>query len=314
MSVTVLVVDDSEALRRQMRDALEKAQGLDARVVEATDGAEALPIALGGGVDVVVSEVIMPNLDGVGLLRGIRQHRDPDDLPVILLTTDVEGASPAEAFEVGVNDYLTRPFSPLELITRVRVQLRLKQLQRELRRASETRKKKGNVDDLTGVANRRGFLEACRRELSRSRRHRLSTSVCMIDIDDLHRVNTEAGHRAGDALLRDLADLIGRQLRMSDLLARFAGGKFAVVFPHTNAGQAHTVCRRIRDAIREHAFPALRQGSVTVSAGQATYPGGAIESVEELVNAVEACLDRAKADGGDRIVTCTDGNDSPAGG
>ncbi len=312
MTATILVVDDTDMLRQQMREILEGAE-LDLRVVEASDGAEALVIALSGEVDVVLSDIIMPNLDGVELVRSIRKKRDAGELPVILVTSDPRVESRSESFEVGVNDYLTRPFTALELVSRIQVQLRLKTLQRELWRANERHKKQNTVDALTGLSNRRTFFEACRRELSRTRRHKLAMSVAVIDIDDLHRVNTAVGHRAGDALIREMSEVIQRQLRQADVLARFDGGKFALLFPHTDATQSRTVSIRICDAVAQRALPGLKSGEVTVSIGLATYPGGQIESVEELMNAVQSTLDGAKSAGGNRIETWTDdGGAGPA--
>ncbi len=302
MSATILVVDDTDLLRQQMRDILEAAE-IELRIIEASNGAEALPIALSGDVDVVLSDIVMPNLDGVGLVRAIREKLDADELPIILVTSDPQEETRGESFEVGVNDYLTRPFTSLELVSRIQVQLRLKTLQRELRRANERHKKQYAVDALTGLANRRTFFDACRRELSRSRRHKLALSLAAIDVDDLHRVNTAVGHRAGDALIREMADVITRQLRSADVLARFDGGKFALIYPHTDGTQARIVSQRICDNVAQRAFPGLKTGEVTVSIGIATYPGGQIESVEELMNAVQSTLDRAKVAGGSQIIT-----------
>ena len=305
MSLTILVVDDNDSLRAQVRQTLLSSE-LDVQLLEAADGAQALPVALSGGVDMVLSDIVMPNLDGIGLLRGIRQHRDAESLPVILITSLGEEETRNLSFEAGASDYLTRPFSALELVTRVQVQLRLKLLQRELQRTSERYRRLATVDDMTGLANRRHFLDAARRELARSRRHRLCMAVIVLDVDNLRRANDRAGYRAGDALITEVADCIRRQLRVADVLARLSGGTFAALLPHCAASEMAIVAERIREVIGAQAFPGLGAGEVTVSIGAAVYPGGERESVEEVMNAAQASLDRGKADGGNRLVFSPD--------
>lgn len=302
---SVLVVDDSENMRADTKRILEQST-LRLRVIEAVDGAQALPIALSGDVDMVVSDIVMPKLDGIQLLRGIRQQMTWDDLPVILVTSMTEEDTRNQSFEAGANDYLSRPFSPEELLGRIRVQLRLRQLQDDLRRANERHRRLGSHDELTGLANRRHLLDLCRRELSRSRRHKLAMSIAMLDIDDFARLNREVGALVGDAIITEMAEVVTRNLRTADVLARVGPQKFAVMLPHTDAVQGQAAGERIRAAVEGHAFPNQRVGDMTVCVGVATYPAGPLESVDELVNAAEACLDRAKGCGGNRVDAWSD--------
>jgi diguanylate cyclase (GGDEF)-like protein len=249
----------------------------------------------------VLSDVVMPNLDGIEMLREIRKEQDVGSLPVILVTAQAGEDVREVGFVTGASDYMVRPFSSSELVSRIQVQLRLKSLQKELQRAVDRHRRLSTVDDLTGLANRRHFLDICHRELSRARRHKLAMTICALDIDHLREVNERVGHRAGDALIAEVADVIQRQLRNADLLARFAGGAFALLLPHTDVDQARAAAERIRSAVASHAFPGQAAGDVTASLGIATYPDGALESVEELVNSAQASLDRAKSRGGDRL-------------
>lgn len=300
MNPTVLVVDDSESLRSNTRRILEQSS-LRLRVLEAEDGAQALPIALSGDIDMVVSDIVMPKLDGIQLLRGIRQQMSWDDLPVILVTSVSEEDTRNESFEAGANDYLSRPFSPEELLGRIRVQLRLRQLQEDLRRANERHRRLGSHDELTGLANRRHLLDLCRRELSRSRRHKLAMSVAVVDIDNFRKLSKAIGPLAGDAIITEMASVLGRNLRTADVLARVGPQKFAVMLPHTDAVQGRAAGERLRTAACNHPYPGHRPGQVTVCVGVATYPTGRLESVDELVNAAESSLERAKERGGDRV-------------
>lgn len=298
----VLLVDDSEVARGMMRRTLEECTELDLQVVEAADGAAALPLALSGDVDMVISDIVMPNLDGIGLLRSIRQKKDADALPVILVTSQSDYDKREMSFEAGASDYLTRPFAPIELVSRVQVQLRLRHLQQELRRTSERHRRLGSHDELTGLANRRHLMEQCRRELARSRRHRFAMTVVVLDVCDLREINQRVGNLVADAILTELAGIIARGLRAPDILARIHGGKFAALLPQTDAEQAHRVTQRLLAAVERHAFPGHDEGQIAMCAGYADYPGGNLESVDELINAAEACLDRAKESGPNRLL------------
>ncbi len=296
---TVLVVDDSEATRGSIRRILEEAE-LDLRVLEAADGAEALPLALSGEVDIVVSDIVMPRLDGIQLLRGIRQQRDADSLPVILVTSQVDSDVRSSSFEQGASDYLSKPFTAVELISRIQVQLRLRRLQDELRLASERYRVLGTHDELTGLANRRHFFDTCRKELARSRRHHSAMGVAIIDVDHFRGVNHRVGYLVGDAIITEVGLLITKTLRATDTLARLGGEKFAALLPRTDIHEVRLMAERLLAVACAHAFPGHRIGDLSLSVGAAVYPAGNIETIDELVNAAEASLDLAKGRGGCR--------------
>lgn len=299
MAGTVLVVDDSESARASIRRMLEHSD-MGLQVVVAKDGAEALPVALSGDVDIVLSDIVMPNLDGIQLLRGIRQQRDSDALPVILVTSVTDTDTRGLGFEAGANDYLSKPFNEVELVSRIQVQLRLKNLQQELRRTSERYRVLGLRDELTGLANRSHLLELCRRELARSRRHKYTMTLIVIDIDRFREVNQRVGELVGDAVISEMGNLVQSNLRATDTLARTGGGRFVSLLPQADATHGRLVSERLCHAVRGHSFPGHSLASVTLSVGCATYPGGRLESVDELMNAAESSLARAKAHGGDR--------------
>lgn len=312
MGFNILVVDDSESVRAMMRRVLEEA-GMDFDVTEAADGAEALPIALSGEVDLVISDIVMPKLDGLQLLRGIRQQKDAEALPVILLTSQNDAETRSISFDAGASDYLYKPFSSAELLSRVQVQLRLRILQEELRRANERHRRLGTHDELTGLSNRRHFLDQCRRELARSRRHKFDLAIVAMDIDNFRRINLKQGHMVGDAIIAEMGVIVERNLRIPDTLARLAGGKFMALLPQTDNPQARLVCERLRNAAATYAFPGQKAGELCLSLGLASYPSGRLESVDELLNAAEASLDRAKILGGNRVEVWGDDTTATAG-
>ncbi len=300
MTFKILVVDDSDSARDLVRKALQSS-GLDLEVVEAEDGAVALQKVLEGGIDIVLSDIVMPKLDGVELLRAIRKHHDADALPLILITSRTGDEVRTQSFEAGVNDYLCKPFSAIELVSRVQVQLRMRALQDELKQANERFRKLGARDELTGLANRRHFFELVHRELSRARRHLLPMSICVIDLDGFREVNNRVGYLIGDAIISETAVVLGRAARGDDVLARIGGEKLAALLPQTDAAEAQNLGEQLCEAVRTHVLPHPNAARVTISIGVATFPSHGVESVDELFNAAEASLDRAKERGGDRV-------------
>jgi two-component system cell cycle response regulator len=300
VSATVLLVDDVDAMRDGMRLALEEAQ-LGLRLLEASDGAEALRIAMSEDVDIVVSDIIMPRMTGIDLLRAIRQQKDPEALPVILITSRSDGETREASYEAGVSDYITKPYLPAELVARVQVQLRLLALRTELARANERHKQLASHDELTGLANRRHFLEQSRRELARSLRYEFAMSIAVLDLDGFRDLNSRAGYVVADAVVSELALLLSRIVRGADVLARLGGERFAALLPQTDLAEARSIAVRLCESVRNHTFPQQKQGGVTASIGFATLPTPGIVSVDDLVNAAERSLDLAKERGGGRV-------------
>ena len=165
------------------------------------------------------------------------------------------------------------------------------------------------TDGLTGLYNHRHFYELLEKELTRSRRYRRSCSLIMLDLDDFKSYNDRYGHLAGDDLLRELAGLIRRVIRQSDLAARYGGEEFALILPETNGGQALALAQRLVKTVRDHEFQVAKKpetGHLTISIGVATYPTHA-RDVEGLVHAADLALLQAKAEGKDRVCVAQEG-------
>ena len=156
------------------------------------------------------------------------------------------------------------------------------------------------TDGLTGLYNHAYFLQALRREIQRSKRHDLKTSVAMFDLDDFKKLNDTRGHLEGDRVLMKAAALIKETLREIDIPARYGGEEFAVILPETSASGAFVVAERIRRRTEDH-FRKKRGGPrVTVSGGVAAYPEDA-EILDDLIRRADEGLYRSKAAGKNRI-------------
>lgn len=173
---------------------------------------------------------------------------------------------------------------------------------RELQEANARLERLAVTDGLTGVFNHRRFQEAMQAELLRAERHRRPVSVLMVDVDYFKKVNDAMGHPAGDELLRRLAQVLGADLRQTDLIARYGGEEFAVILPETTKSEAMQVAERMRAAVEER----INEGStwptrVTVSIGVATFPDDG-KSGELIVSAADQAMYVAKRQGRNRVI------------
>jgi diguanylate cyclase (GGDEF)-like protein len=173
---------------------------------------------------------------------------------------------------------------------------------RELQEANARLERLAVTDGLTGVFNHRRFQEAMQAELLRAERHRRPVSVLMVDVDYFKKVNDAMGHPAGDELLRRLAQVLGADLRQTDLIARYGGEEFAVILPETTKSEAMQVAERMRAAVEER----INEGAtwptrVTVSIGVATYPDDG-KSGELIVSAADQAMYVAKRQGRNRVI------------
>jgi diguanylate cyclase (GGDEF)-like protein len=226
---------------------------------------------------------------------------------VVLLTACRDVAEKVEAFAVGADDYVTKPFELEEVDARIRGILHrreaLAHLENQVVRLTTRSWHLEEMlvqDEKTGLANFRSFQRRLREEWRRAERYG-GLSLVMLDLDDFKKVNDTLGHPAGDRCLQEFAALVRRGARDTDLAARYGGEEFAVVLPHATTEDARRVAERIRTTVHEFVFLAdatpLR---MTVSAGIATYPSyPAIDSPETLLLAADRALYRAKALGKD---------------
>jgi two-component system, cell cycle response regulator len=223
-------------------------------------------------------------------------------VPIIMLTGIMDFNSKVRGLEQGATDYLTKPFDAGELVARVKVQLKIKSLQDELKKANELLKKLTNIDHLTSLFNRRYLTEILDGEFFRARRNREHLSLIMVDIDYFKRVNDTYGHQNGDIVLATVASLTQRELRAYDSAARYGGEEFVLVVPGTSLNGAVMVAERLRQAVLEFSFPApMEDLTVTISAGVATYPSPLVDSIDSLFRQADEALYRAKQNGRNKV-------------
>ncbi len=283
----LLVVDDSAAVREQLRLLL-TGPAMGARVILASEGAAALRVALDQPVDCVLCDLTMPGMDGLTFLRTVRVHRSQLELPVILLTASNAPKDRVVGLRLGASDYVAKPPDPVELLLRTQRHVQLARVSRELTLQAQR-------DQLTGLVNRRVFLERLSQELNRGVRAQNTAALVLADVDHFKQVNDQHGHPVGDAVLKDLGAVLNSAVRPYDTAGRLGGEEFGILLPNVDAQGARAAAQRVRSLVFQAALGGLAVGSVTVSLGLAV--SSANTSVETLYAKADEQLYRAKHSG-----------------
>ena len=256
----ILVVDDEAATRALLRALLTE---MGHEVHEAVDGREALDIALERQPQIMIVDWMMPKMDGIELTKSLRQTKVGAGIYVLLLTAFEEDDRLIEAFESGVDDYMTKPLRPRVLTARLRAAQRLIRLQREVEHdTAEIRRFAAELavtnrrlqeaaltDALTGFPNRRYAMERLQQEWSGAARAKRPLSCMVIDLDKFKVINDSYGHDVGDAALRQIAAAVKGALRAQDVICRVGGDEFLVICPDTLLSAAIAAAERIRRAV-----------------------------------------------------------------
>jgi two-component system chemotaxis family response regulator WspR len=292
----VLVVDDTTLVRKII---VARLRGAGYRVAEATDGQEALELFRKQASPVVITDLNMPRLDGLGLLAALRQH--PLAPEVILLTASRAGDAQAavEALRLGAHDYIAKdPSAGDEVVLAVQRAAEKWRLREENARLVDDLRRLSLTDSLTNVGNRRAFDEALRAEIARARRHQRDLALVLFDLDHFKRINDTLGHRAGDQVLTAFAARLGSLMRASDRLFRYGGEEFALLLPDEGPLSGLEAARRLVRGIAEQ--PLAANGShvaVTCSAGVAGLRESDASDGSDLVARSDAALYAAKRAG-----------------
>lgn len=282
MANKVLLVEDDPTVRLILTKRL-RASGYDILVAE--DGHQALKLLKDEPVALVVSDWVMPNMDGLELCRCIKN--DPNLCPnyFIMMTARGEKADCIEGLEAGADDYLSKPVDEGELIARLKVGERVMAQHRGLQNLAST-------DPLTCLRNRRSFEDDLESELAMAKRYAYPFSLLLFDLDDFKKINDTRGHTVGDKALRVFAEFLIWTLRRSDHIYRIGGDEFAVILPQSREIEAEMTTDRLKNSFKtfwkEHkeGFPF----SMKFSVGSTTVSPGSELSKEQLFQAADKMM------------------------
>jgi len=299
----VLIADDDPLMREHLAALASKA-GFEVATV--AGGREALASMSADFSPIVLSDLGMPDMDGVELCQAIRGASCPGYVYVMLLTAHDAQRELLAGFEAGADDYVSKNVSEAELVARLRTAHRVVAVEQSLRASLEEKRRQAQTDALTGCYNRYYFSKHLARELNRSQRTGECVAVLLFDIDRFKSVNDRYGHAVGDEVLVEFASRLRLALaRECDWSARIGGEEFVAVLPGTDLEGARIVAEKIRRGIAEQPFTTQAgKLAITVSIGAAARYGGDAgqkEHADTLVELADRNLYRSKLAGRNRV-------------
>lgn len=246
--------------------------------IYAKNGPCCLNSAIDDKPDLILLDVMMPDIDGYEVCRMLKSDVRTSNIPVIFITSRKDMADVVKGFEAGGVDYITKPFNSLELIARIDTHVALVSAVNDLKTYSESLEllsqqllEKTKVldtlvrtDFLTGLANRLHILEQLKREESRFNRGTPLCSVIIGDIDNFKQINDTYGHETGDCVLKAVADVFKNNTRKQDVVARWGGEEFLFLLPETSGDAAYKVAEKIRIAVEHTSIP-VQPGELNVT-------------------------------------------------
>jgi diguanylate cyclase (GGDEF)-like protein len=276
-------------------------------VLQAHDGQEAWDIFQKEKEDIyiVILDWLMPRMDGIELCQKIKNTSLSHYVYVIFLTGEKNIDSIVEGLEAGADDYQPKPFDRRELLSRLKVGLRLIEFEKALREANEKLHTLAITDGLTGIFNRRAVLESLRSEISRAARENSSFCLIMLDIDHFKKINDTYGHSAGDKVLVEIVNRMKSALRPYDVIGRYGGEEFVVGISKTDSKTNRVIAERLRTCICERPFQIEdRKTDVSISLGVVGFmpsrDNDINDPLEAMIKAADIALYKAKEAGRNR--------------
>ncbi len=316
--LTVLLVDDQPMIAEAVRRALEDENDIEFHYC--ADPTKAIKIANKIKPTIILQDLVMPEVNGLMMVKFFRVNRETSQVPIIVLSTKEDPKIKSDAFALGVNDYLIKLPDKIELIARLRYHstayiyhkqrdeafAALQESQRQLHEANLTLEKLSALDGLTGIANRRQFDAVLSKEWQRAIRNRSPISLLMLDIDYFKLYNDTYGHQKGDSCLRRVAKILeDNEKRPADLAARYGGEEFALILPETDGNGANDIALNILEMIRNAAIPhktSKVNKCLTASLGVATLTAERGNQPELLISHADRALYQAKDQGRNRVI------------
>jgi diguanylate cyclase (GGDEF)-like protein len=278
---------------------LAEALRVDYRVRVASSGKIAFEIiAKFGAPDLILLDVMMPEMDGYEVCRRLKQAQETKNVPVIFVTAKSDVVDEEYGLRLGAIDYIAKPFHLAIVSARVKNHINLK-LKTDLLESQAM------LDGLTNIPNRRRFDEALENEWKRAQRSGVPLSVIMVDIDFFKLYNDNYGHGVGDTCLKKVASSLAASTeRPSDLAARYGGEEFAIILPETDAEGARIIAEHFRSHVESMHIPheySDTSSYVTVSVGLACVIPNAEMTQTDLLRLADEMLYQAKNTGRNRV-------------
>lgn len=316
--IKVFLVDDQAMIAEAVRRALAE-EDLDYHYCQ--DPTEAIKKAEQLGPTIILQDLVMPDIDGLTMVKFYRANPTLSQVPIIVLSTKEEPEIKSKAFEYGANDYLVKLPDKVELIARIRYHSKayisqmerdaafraLEKSQKELAAANKILERLSTLDGLTGIPNRRRFDEALNAEWRRSIRHSTSLSLIMLDIDFFKLYNDSYGHQGGDDCLKHVAKCLEETAkRDTDVVARYGGEEFGIILPETGEKAAYELAEAMRARVDNENIAhksSKVSDHVTISVGVATWLPEKGTPADVLLAAADEALYKSKENGRNKVTS-----------
>lgn len=251
--------------------------------------------------DLVLLEYILPDGNGMDFLRLMLQKGF--ETSVVVITGHGDEMIASQMIQAGAYDYLTKDKISNKSLSRIITNtLEKARLKLDMKKVQEKLAEMSTRNELTGLYNRRYFMETLQREVANAGRYGHKLSLCIIDLDHFKKINDKYGHIAGDMVLKEFAGMLRKNVRQSDITCRYGGEEFTVIFPNTGVKDALYMCERFRKMIAGHQFEYNSSSfHVKVSMGVASYSSSLDKSPLDLVDRADKALYSAKQEGRNRI-------------
>jgi len=292
----ILIVDDSPKDLEIMKNILAERHA----VITAESGKQALDILKRGNFDLIILDIVMPDMSGFQIYEIIKKDQTTHDIPVIFVSNKSDEDNETKGLELGAIDYINKPVSPSVVKARVKNHLALK-------RYRDILEKQARIDALTGLANRRYLDEFLDKEGKRVLPSGARIAILMIDIDYFKKYNDRYGHLKGDKCIKNIAKILRESVkRDTDFVARYGGEEFVVVLPNTAIDGAKKVANRLKKNIKKAKIKHKKSKiskyvtiSIGIAVGKSNYNGGS----NYLLGMGDKALYQAKNKGRNNVVT-----------
>lgn len=326
-SATILVVDD---VAENIGILLEIFSAYGYTVLVATSGQSALKKANYAKPDLILLDIMMPEITGFEVCQQLKNNTETAAIPVIFMTGLSDTSSKLQGFQLGAADYITKPIHHEEVLARVNTHVKLHKLQKklqeeieivnklhkalqektqELEKANKILQQQANIDGLTHIANRRYLEETLEQEWLKAKREEQPLSIALMDIDYFKRFNDTYGHIEGDHCLQQVAETIANTLqRPADMVGRYGGEEFMIILPNTPLEGSITIIKQIQKAIKALQIKNARSSVskyVSLSIGINTIIPSQNTILKDFIQQTDQALYEAKANGRDQYVIKT---------
>ena len=296
MKKTILCIDDIESNLFTLRSVIENLAGDLYDVLTVSSAADGLSVLLKNRVDLILLDVMMPDIDGFEAAKMVKGNKKTKDIPIIFVTANKDDKTIENCYAYGGCDYVNKPFNHVELLARIAFHLSLRDKEIELKEREEELKHEANFDSLTQIYNRNMFHRLMNRKIIDAQNDKKSFIFIIFDIDYFKKVNDTYGHLIGDDVLISITKLITSHIRARDIFARWGGEEFVLSFD-VDIEKGIEIANSLRKHIDEYDFDVV--GNITCSFGVTEFQKD--DTIDTIIKRADRALYNAKDSGRNRV-------------